>query len=640
MSHQSNDGQTRYYLFVGEGPVNPANVIFDVAEKSAALDLLSMLRDEYAAGSVEAFGFEAIGPDRLRDSIRLDEILAELSVYDDPDPDVYEARPPRDLIRRAEMSRRAGRWYSVLLQRRVNDRRATSNEVTGSTPSFLDHPVDAVYRLLQKHRLMFLYFAVPGQVNPLAGDERSLRIQDHYLPKIPPDKIDADGEFLFAYKRSLEIYAQAAIAKFGSEEDLPRHMLPDGTIVEIEGSSVPYWNIDEVACAHLEESADEVLEACRHLHTTDMNSVFASAIAQVSSVLRDKDCTKWYASKLVSWTYLPRLDETLESLRSMRVGVTPNIERATEQDNDETATETAKDGEEESLDPESVPEMSAEDQRNSGVMFLLLLAQAYYKMLESTVSMAGWFTYLDLQLNHSYFWTIRTISNLLSKNEQLHDFPISFEPILPDLYPATIGDLEWSEMIAPAAEEFLATVQKYALEKGCYEPEEGTPAWIFVEMFRPSINGAIEQAEAYNKRMKEARRSVLKRKPSPQSETEAKSPEINDIAEKENADRRFEMPAGASWTDIEIRFIDGETVSIGVGDERRRFIYSDMYMVDERNKKPTKQWELLRTLAARNKKQKEVLNARLRKFFGLSGDPIVLTPEKDGWITKFSLSPD
>ena len=613
-----------------------------------------MLQEEFGDDSDEVFGFEAIGPNRLRDSIRLDEILAELCMYDDPDPGVYEVSPSQDLLLRSELGRRAGRWYSALLQQRVNDRRAASEENRKPAATTPDHPLDAVYRLLQKHRLMFLYFAVPGQGNPLAGDERSLRIQDHYLPKIPPDKIDADGEFLFTYKRSLEIYAQAAIAKFGSEEDLPRHMLPDGTIVEIEGSSVPYWEIDEVACAHLEESADEVLEACRHLHTTDVNSVFASAIAQVSSVLRDKNCTKWYASKLVSWTYLPRLDETLESLRSMRVGVTPDIERATEQDNDETATETVKDGEEESLDPESIPEMSAEDQRNSGVMFLLLLAQAYYKMLESTVSMAGWFTYLDLQLNHSYFWTIRTISNLLSKNEQLHDFPVSFEPILPDLYPATIGDLEWSEMIAPAAEEFLATVQKYALEKGCYEPEEGTPAWIFLEMFRPSINGAIEQAEAYNKRMKEAQRNVLEDKDEHQSGSETSPPETHAAAEPAKAAHGFDQLEGVTWSAIEIRFADGETVSIGVGDQRKRFLFSDMGMVNKRTKKPTKQWELLRTFAeARgtlrwadrgasrsNQKQKELLNACLKEFFGISSDPIQLTPEKDGWVTEFRLLPD
>src|SRR6056297_1125322 len=195
MSHQSNDEQTRYYLFVGEGPVKAANVFFDVAEESAAADLVAMLQEEFGDDSDEVFGFEAIGPNRLRDSIRLDEILAELCMYDDPDPGVYEVSPSQDLLLRSELGRRAGRWYSALLQRRVNDRRAASEENGKPAATTPDHPLDAVYRLLQKHRLMFLYFAVPGQVNPLAGDERSLRIQDHYLPKIPPDKIDADGEF-------------------------------------------------------------------------------------------------------------------------------------------------------------------------------------------------------------------------------------------------------------------------------------------------------------------------------------------------------------------------------------------------------------------------------------------------------------
>lgn len=478
MNQHINDNETRYYLFVGEEPANTSNVIFDVADVLAASDLVAMLSDEYGEDGNVKFGFEGVTPNRLRDSIRLDETLIELANYKDPDPYLYDPRPSEDLVRRVEFGRRAARWYSALLQRRMNDQRTNTGSGSDNTSSLPDHPVDTVCRLLQKHRLMFLYFAAPGQINPMAGDERSMRIQDHLLPKIPPEKIDSAGEFLFTYKRAFEIYAQACVAKFGSEEDLPRRMLLDGTIVEIEGSSVPYWTIDEVACAHLEESADDLLEACRHLLTADTNASFALAVSKVSSVLRDRDCTKWYASKLVSWKYLQRVDEVLEFLKSLRIGAKTGLES-------ESTTTSEK---------------------------------------------------------------------------------ISADP---------------------------ATLEEHESES----------------------NGLEELVKVCNE---------------------------------------LEIPEGTSWSDIEIRFIDGETVSVRVGKKRKPFLYWEMGMVNQKNKKPTKQWELLRTLAAnygtlrwtdpgasqRNQKQKELLSARLRDFFGLSGDPIHLTPDKNGWKTEFTLVPD
>jgi hypothetical protein len=46
-------------------------------------------------------------------------------------------------------------------------------------------------------------------------------------------------------------------------------------------------------------------------------------------------------------------------------------------------------------------------------------------------------------------------------------------------------------------EQFLSTVQRYVVSSGIYSPEESSPGWIFVELFHPSINAAIERAVAY-----------------------------------------------------------------------------------------------------------------------------------------------
>ena len=151
---------------------------------------------------------------------------------------------------------------------------------------------------------------------------------------------------------------------------------------------------------------------------------------------------------------------------------------------------------------DELSELPPEERRNSLLILLVLLAQAYYKLLECTISMSGYLWYLDLELNQSYLWTIEVITKLVKNSEDLNDFPISFEPLFDDLYPSTIRELEWEE-VAPDAERFLSTVQRYAQSKRIYEPEKGSPGWCFVEFYRPSVNTAIQRAETYHKRVRQ-----------------------------------------------------------------------------------------------------------------------------------------
>lgn len=150
---------------------------------------------------------------------------------------------------------------------------------------------------------------------------------------------------------------------------------------------------------------------------------------------------------------------------------------------------------------EQWPEMPPEDFRNAGLGLLMLLAQAYYRMLEAATGKESPCSALDLELNASYFWTVKCLRNLLGNHPDLKDFPIKFEPLFLNLYPTSLLDVEWPEMVAPHADEFLSTVQSYVAEKGLYEPEDGSPAWIFIELFRPSVNEAIEASSAYTERM-------------------------------------------------------------------------------------------------------------------------------------------
>lgn len=114
----------------------------------------------------------------------------------------------------------------------------------------------------------------------------------------------------------------------------------------------------------------------------------------------------------------------------------------------------------------------------------------------------------------------------------------------------------------------------------------------------------------------------------------------------------FPTPPDATWSDVRIRFLDGETVSVTVGAENAVVNYTQLGMADGRNGRPTVQWELLRVFAKeygtldwssrsagrRRQKQREVLARQLRTFFRIEGDPFVAAG--NGWQTRFTLTPD
>jgi hypothetical protein len=113
----------------------------------------------------------------------------------------------------------------------------------------------------------------------------------------------------------------------------------------------------------------------------------------------------------------------------------------------------------------------------------------------------------------------------------------------------------------------------------------------------------------------------------------------------------FPTPPGSSWLDVDIRFVDGHTVSAKAGGQRKRYSYIEMGFADGRSKNPSKQWELLRTFAdekgvldwtssaadRRNQKRKENLSKDLRRFFQIDEQPFELTADRKGWRAKFTI---
>lgn len=168
---------------------------------------------------------------------------------------------------------------------------------------------------------------------------------------------------------------------------------------------------------------------------------------------------------------------------------------------------------------------------NAGLNLLMRLAQTYYKILELVTGAPCSVT--DVQLNQSYLWVIESIDSLLTKNSGLKDFPEAFEPILPDLYPSTVSEINWTDIVAPNVEGFMSTVQKFVTDKGMHPPEEQSTEWMFVELFKPSMTAAVEAAKAYRKQMDDHFNNLQKRMPKrSSSQTNSESTGKTDQAKK------------------------------------------------------------------------------------------------------------
>ena len=199
-----------------------------------------------------------------------------------------------------------------------------ASAVPDDTPEQLP-PADVAFgrlvRATEKHRLMFLYFAFPQRWNPSNRTDRWDTLPENSLtnPKIPADDIDSDGEFLFRYRAELDLFAHAAIERFGSGPgNKPRAITDDGRVVDVEGGQHPCWGLDAISCRHLEESCDVLLEACRVLVESAQTERYNDVVTMVTSVTHDGDASTWYPSVLVSWEYLQKLDDVIRQLKVYR----------------------------------------------------------------------------------------------------------------------------------------------------------------------------------------------------------------------------------------------------------------------------------------------------------------------------------
>ena len=94
---------------------------------------------------------------------------------------------------------------------------------------------------------------------------------------------------------------------------------PDGRALEIQGGSLPYWSIDAETANYLEESADAIMEACKHLRSLDRTDRFQSVITAAIEVAHDDNQARWYASGYVHWEYLSHLDIAVLAMKRAKL---------------------------------------------------------------------------------------------------------------------------------------------------------------------------------------------------------------------------------------------------------------------------------------------------------------------------------
>lgn len=548
MSSPTPTPESESYLFVtggGQEGLSPGTVFCRVADAELATSICRLCEREYGADlSFSHMPSSSFPPE---EQVLLDEALDDLIIYDDPDPGIYDPPPTRQTLQRVECARRCQRWEEMLKNRRrlAGARAKPDPQVRGvNCAKAAECPL------------------TDGDLLTICGIvEDDPELTTEHMADLRRVACLIGSQHVGAGAR-LELAMSLLASVLGG---FPRHNpthLPfgyqgptiksngwlDRDILERTGKQIVglLWDdcTPETVASRVEQAISEAarlgfLEELRYdawRPGMPSGSGWRVALAATPYGIMRVRAADNGESMMPSRTKVGRCSVGSEG----RANPTPMVDG----------------GAGEAISPGKT-RMPPEDRRVSALILLMQLAQSYYKILESVISMASWCAALDMELNESYLWVTTNLKNLIKNHEDLKDFPATFEPIFPNLYPTTIRDVDWEDMVAPHAEGFLSTVQQYVHDKGIYDPEEGSPAWVFIEIFRESINTAIAKATAYNKRMRQYMDNALS------SVSTLKNSETESEAKVEGAMSADHEGSGSSQTQSDAELSKKTEVLIG-----------------------------------------------------------------------------
>jgi hypothetical protein len=316
------------YVFVQNGsePISIQNVVYNCPTEQRAKALCQLFNEAYGGNLPGHFAFQKGDSLSELERLRIEEAFNGLRLYTNADRFIYE--PPATLfdIDRAQYMFRADRVNRLLSQpNEFSSQIPASTSVVAETSEEIAAAVAILLRVLEKHRLTFLYFAGTYRRNSADWDEMWHSMKSP-IPdfSIPSEKIDSGGEFLFEYQWYFERVAQAAHSKYGTGEgSLPKTIGPSGEGIEIEGGSLPYWKLDEDGCIYMEESVNDLIEGCRALIRLDRSRRLREIVDMVRAVMHDNNQKKWYSSNLVKWSFLTSLDEAIHFIKMFELTSNP-----------------------------------------------------------------------------------------------------------------------------------------------------------------------------------------------------------------------------------------------------------------------------------------------------------------------------
>lgn len=351
-------------------------------------------------------------------------------------------------------------------------------------PAKSQKTLEKLLRLLEKHRLIFLYLAIPKRKRGHNKGWETLDKEDRLDSKIPPEEVDKEGEFLFQYKWQLDLYAQRVTAHFGPGKGSNPKEMVNGKLEDVEGGSYPYWTIDEIPCLFLEDSSDSLLKACREVTTLDTPSLYQSLVKTIVNLAHDEGQFHWNSSVLIKWDYLSKLDETIVNIKNH---LSLNI-----------------DYEEYDRLQQQLSEFT--DAENNYILrtVLMLFAQGYYSLVEAVGTSP--LHYVDMELNNSYLWVVKCIKNSLTQPE-LKDFPGKFEPLVEHLFPDPNSGLDmlWEECTLPHLTDFLSQTQAFFQELDpiqTIQAQNNELVKTFITFWKYQVEEAIKTAHQYSSRTK------------------------------------------------------------------------------------------------------------------------------------------
>lgn len=126
------------------------------------------------------------------------------------------------------------------------------------------------------------------------------------------------------------------------------------------------------------------------------------------------------------------------------------------------------------------------------------------------------------------------------------------------------------------------------------------------------------------------------------------------LAKPERAVSSYPLPSNAQWESLEFTFLDGHVVRISYpGMESMKFTYTEMGFVNVRTMLPDRKWEMLKEIAdlggalkkgyfnpRYHRNIKYELNEGLKRFFGMTENPIPRYTRRDGYATLFVIRTD